>query len=252
MNSVERKHNPLRVLLIEDSEDDAALVLRELHRGGYDVNCRRVETAHDMRAMLSKETWDIVLSDYSLPEFDALRALDVLHASGIDLPFIIVSGTIGEETAVAALHAGAQDFLVKGKLARLVPAVARGLSARAIREARRQSEIALRASETRYRRMVETMNEGMWLVDADAKTTFVNRRMTTMLGYEVEEMLGRSISSSCTKSRAPPSPRALRARAKGSSRPRSTSRASCSAICGRWLAPPPSSTPKGATKGPSR
>ena len=107
---------PLRVLFVEDSENDTALVLRELKRIGYEVETGRVETADAMRAALKDREWDVIICDYSLPSFDAPRALEVLQASGKDLPFIILSGTIGEETAVAVMKAGAHDFLLKGNL----------------------------------------------------------------------------------------------------------------------------------------
>ena len=94
---------PLRVLLIEDSEDDAALVMRTLRRGGYDLTYERVETADTMRVALHRHPWDLVISDYSMPRFTGPAALQVLQEEGIDLPFIIVSGTIGEETAVSAM-----------------------------------------------------------------------------------------------------------------------------------------------------
>jgi DNA-binding NtrC family response regulator len=118
---------PLRVLLVEDSETDAELLLHELAHGGYAVAATRVDTADAMQAALQSHTWDIVVSDYSMPAFSAPAALALLRTTGSDLPFIIVSGTIGEETAVAALKAGACDFLVKGRLARLVPALEREL-----------------------------------------------------------------------------------------------------------------------------
>src|SRR5687767_8764482 len=114
---------PLRVLIIEDSENDSQLLLHELRRIGYQVEFERVETADAMQAVLPDNTWDLVLSDYTMPKFSALQALEVLKASHLDLPFIIISGTIGEETAVAALKAGANDFLVKGKFDRLGPAI---------------------------------------------------------------------------------------------------------------------------------
>src|SRR5438105_1646121 len=116
----------LRVLLVEDSESDAELLLAELNRSGYQVTCERVQTADEMRAALQHESFHVVLSDYSLPSFSAPAALAVLKEHQPDLPFIIVSGTVGDETAVEALKAGASDFLVKGKLARLAPALAGG------------------------------------------------------------------------------------------------------------------------------
>ncbi len=131
---------PLRLLLVEDQEDDAALVLLELARCGYQVMHSRVDTRAQMAAALTSDTWDLVLSDYSMPSFSALEALAVLRGSGLDLPFIIVSGTIGEETAVESLRAGAHDFLVKDRLARLGTAVERELRAARDRAAQREEE----------------------------------------------------------------------------------------------------------------
>jgi signal transduction histidine kinase len=118
---------PLRVLLVEDSEDDATLVVRELKRGGYEPVVERVETADAMRDAMEREPWDLVIADYSLPSFSAPAALALLKQRGLHVPFIIVSGAIGEDTAVAAMKAGAHDYLMKGNLARLVPAIQREL-----------------------------------------------------------------------------------------------------------------------------
>jgi two-component system cell cycle sensor histidine kinase/response regulator CckA len=181
---------PLRVLLVEDSEFDAELLLRELRRGGYDVAHWRVETEEAMRSALAQERWDVVISDFALPQFSGIAALTVMTESGLDLPFIVVSGTVGEETAVAALHAGAHDFVVKGQLARLIPAIERERRERDVRVARRRAERALVESEQRYRRIIETTNEGIWLVDATSLITFVNGRLAAMLGYETSEMVG--------------------------------------------------------------
>ena len=112
----------LAVLLVEDSESDAQLIVRLLKKAGYDVVSEQVETAEQMRAALGKRAWDIVISDYSLPQFDGRAALTLLRETGQDIPFIVVSGTIGEETAVAMMKAGAHDYLLKGHLARLIPA----------------------------------------------------------------------------------------------------------------------------------
>lgn len=117
----------LHLLIVEDSEDDAQLILREIKRGGYDVVWQRVETRPAMQQALASQSWDIISCDNGLPQFSALEALSVLKESSLDIPLIIISGTIGEETAVAALKAGAHDFLVKGKLARLIPAIQREL-----------------------------------------------------------------------------------------------------------------------------
>jgi DNA-binding NtrC family response regulator len=128
----------LRLLVIEDLEEDARLLLRFFHRAGYEVTSQRVETEAAMQTALAGSAWDLVISDYSLPGFDAIAALKVLQRSGQDLPFIIISGVVGEETAVAAMKAGAHDFLLKHRLERLIPAVERELGdAEARREHRR-------------------------------------------------------------------------------------------------------------------
>jgi signal transduction histidine kinase len=138
---------PLRVLIVEDSELDADLLVAELTRHGYDVTYARVQTEADMRKALEESSWDIVLSDYGMPAFSGTLALETLRSTGRDLPFIIVSGTIGEETAVAALKAGAQDFLTKGQLARLIPAIERALRDVAQRRERSRLEEQLRQSQ---------------------------------------------------------------------------------------------------------
>lgn len=139
--------NRLRVLIVDDSADDAELLVRELRRGGYAPDSERVDTASAMQVALARQSWDLVVSDHSMPQFDSLAALDVLKASGTEVPFIIVSGTIGEERAVEAMKAGASDYFVKGKSARLVPAVARELADAQERRARHAAEHALRERE---------------------------------------------------------------------------------------------------------
>src|SRR5467141_4491319 len=118
---------PLRVLFIEDSEDDTALLVRELKRAGYETDHKRVDTPNSLKAVLAAGEWDLVISDFSMPLFSGTDALKLVRTMGSDAPFIFVSGTMGEETAVAALKEGAQDYLVKTNLKRLVPAVQREL-----------------------------------------------------------------------------------------------------------------------------
>jgi len=137
---------PLRVLLIEDSEDDAMLLLRKLRHGGYKPISERVDTSAAMLAALSRETWDLIICDYCMPQFSAPLALKLLQESGLDLPFIIVSATIGEDIAVAAMKAGAHDYILKGNLARLIPAIERELRETEVRLARKQAEEELKAS----------------------------------------------------------------------------------------------------------
>ena len=127
---------PLRILSVEDSEDDAVFVTRELKRGGYEPVLERVETEKDFKAALAKGGWDAVIADYNLPQFSALEALRLLKESRIDLPFLIVSGAIGEEVAVAAMKSGAHDYILKKSLARLTPAVERELRDARVRRER--------------------------------------------------------------------------------------------------------------------
>lgn len=151
----------LRVLLVEDLEDDALLLLREIQNAGYSVDCERVETAEAMKKALSEEEWDVIISDYNLPHFDAPQALAVMKEQGCDLPFIIVSGTTSEENAVAALKAGAHDFVIKGRLARLVPAIQREIQDAITRHEhhQRSRELEAIASISMILRKARTLDE---------------------------------------------------------------------------------------------
>jgi hypothetical protein len=127
---------PLRILFIEDNPDDVELVLRDLQRCGLDTTHQRVESAGDMRNALASDSWDLILSDYNMPQFSAAGALGVLKESGQDVPLIVISGSIGEDRAVALLKDGACDFVTKGMLARLVSAIQRELREASTRRAR--------------------------------------------------------------------------------------------------------------------
>lgn len=130
----------LHTLIVEDSEDDAILLLKELQRGGYETYHVRVETPEAMSAALTDHAWDIVFSDFTMPRFSAFDALDVLHTTGLDIPFIIVSGTIGEDRAVTAMKAGAHDYILKGNLKRLLPATERELREAMLRQEHRLAD----------------------------------------------------------------------------------------------------------------
>ena len=131
---------PLRILIVEDSEADAELLLRELRRGGYAPEFERVETPEGLDDALARQPWDLIVSDYAMPRFNGLQALKLAQEKGFDIPFIIVSGSIGEDVAVAAMKAGAHDYLMKGNTARLLPAIARELREARMRQERRQAE----------------------------------------------------------------------------------------------------------------
>jgi DNA-binding NtrC family response regulator len=158
---------PLRVLLVEDSEDDALLLLHELRQRGYSPTFVRVETAPTMLTALRSGTWDVVISDWAMPNFSAPAALDVLRKEGVNIPFIIVSGSIGEETAVDAMRAGAHDFVLKSKLARLTPALARELREVEIRNqadtALLQSEVRRSTRARRWRRFLAMLRPISWV-----------------------------------------------------------------------------------------
>jgi CheY-like chemotaxis protein/anti-sigma regulatory factor (Ser/Thr protein kinase) len=142
----------LHVLLVEDKEEDAELLLEWLDHGGCPAHAERVETAGEMATALNRQEWDLVIADYSLPRFSGTEALRLLKEQGLDLPFFIVSGTIDEETAVAAMRAGAHDYILKGNMARLLPAIERELREAQERKARRQAELALQqAAEEKER-----------------------------------------------------------------------------------------------------
>ncbi len=184
---------PLRVLMIEDSDFDAELLLAILARGGYAVTHTRVETAEALRAALV-ENWQIVIADYNLPQFDALAALEIVHESGKDLPFVIVSGGIGESTAVAAMKAGAHDYLMKNNLARLLPVVERELREAENRRSKRNTEDALRESEMRYRLLWETATDAVLLLNSEAEVEFANPAVRSIFGFAPEELIGQDVA----------------------------------------------------------
>lgn len=152
----------LRVLVVEDSEIDYEFLLIMLRKHGFQVHARRVETASGMLAALADEHWDIVVSDHNLPDFSSMGALETLRSTALDLPFIIVSGEIGEDVAVAAMRAGVDDYLLKDRLARLGPAIEAAIERGAARRARRYAEDELRISEARLAALtshLETLKE---------------------------------------------------------------------------------------------
>jgi two-component system cell cycle sensor histidine kinase/response regulator CckA len=178
----------LNVLLVEDSPTDAKLVIQELRRTWQPLVFERVDTPAAMAAALERGPWDLVISDWSMPRFSAPAALDVLRQKGIDLPFIIVSGTIGEESAVVAMRTGAHDYVLKDKLGRLTPAVERELRECKERAARRRAESALRESEARFRRLDEAGILGITIADVHGNILDANDTYLKMFGYSREDL----------------------------------------------------------------
>jgi two-component system sensor histidine kinase UhpB len=155
----------LRVLVIEDSENDAELMLRELRRGGFETAFQRVDSAEAVSAALAGQEWDLVLSDYVMPGFSGLEALALFKQQKLDVPFIVVSGHIGEDLAIEAMKSGAHDYVMKDKLVRLMPAVTRELRESAMRQARKKSDQALRESEERFRQLTENIDVVFFMFD---------------------------------------------------------------------------------------
>jgi PAS domain S-box-containing protein len=185
---------PLKVLLVEDSEDDALLLLRELRRGGYEPLCERVDTAAGMEAALDERAWDLVIADHSMPAFSSLAALELLRRRGfVEVPFIIVSGRIGEDVAVAAMKAGAHDYIMKGNLARLNTAIERELREAEVRRDRRRAEEELKVSETRFRMMIEQSPLSTQIFSPDGRTVRVNRAWERLWGVTLDQIPGYNV-----------------------------------------------------------
>jgi signal transduction histidine kinase/DNA-binding NarL/FixJ family response regulator len=165
----------LRILIVEDSPDDAELEVLTLRRGGFDVAYDRVERPETMKAALAQGGWDLIVADYTMPHFNGLEALKMVRAKDADLPFILISGTVGEEFAVQAVKAGADDYILKPNLMRLCPVVERELSEAEVRRARRRIE-------SRYRNLFNTVPVGVVFATPDGRILEVNPTLLTMLG----------------------------------------------------------------------
>ncbi|HEX7862422.1 MAG TPA: response regulator [Verrucomicrobiae bacterium] len=184
---------PLNILVVEDSKDDAELLLRAVKQAGYEASYSLVQNAKAMSSELGRKSWDLVISDYVIPGFGGLAALKVLQESGLEIPFIIVSGKIGEDVAVEALHSGANDYLLKDRLTRLGPAIDRALKEASQKRKRSQAEQALRESEERYRRLVESCPDAMFIT-SDNTIVFANPAAVSLLNAASPiDLVGKSI-----------------------------------------------------------
>ncbi|OAI09903.1 hypothetical protein A1359_18170 [Methylomonas lenta] len=184
---------PLRLLLLEDSEIDAQLNQHALKKAQIEFTAKRVESREAFLQALDQFQPDLILADYHLPHFDGMAALKLLRQTNPDTPFIFVSGAMGEDMAVDSLHQGADDYLIKDRLHRLPSAVTRALTAAGDRQRLRQAEQALRASEEQFRSLVEASLDWIWEVDTQWRFLYSSPRSLKLLGYESEDILGRSL-----------------------------------------------------------
>ena len=183
-------YTALRLLFVEDSEDDALLLLKEIRRGDYDVFSKRVETPEAFVRALDEGGWDAIICDYVLPGFGALEALELTKEKGLDIPFIMVSGLVSEEKAVEAMRLGAHDYVDKGNLIRLRPAMERELREARVRFERKGVEGKLRESEERFRATFEQAAVGIGHTAPDGRWLRVNTKLCEIVGYSREELLG--------------------------------------------------------------
>ncbi len=183
---------PLRVLIVEDSPDDAELIVREIKRGGFDLVFERVETSQAMKKALNRKSWDIIIADYVLPRFSGLRALAMVKEREIDIPFILVSGEIGEETAIEVMKAGASDYIMKNKLTRIVPAILRELSEAAARRERRVAREELGRQKDRASSYLGIAGVIIIAINAEGIVTLINKKGCEILGYKESEIVGKN------------------------------------------------------------
>jgi PAS domain S-box-containing protein len=184
----------LNLLIVEDSVDDTVLLVRELKRAGYNINYERVETPDAFLNALDSKEWNLVISDHSMPQFNSLSALELLQKREIDIPFLIVSGAIGEESAVAAMKAGAHDYFIKGRTARLIPAIERELREAEERRLRKAAEEDLRQSEERFMKAFEANPLAIAIIRLSNHCVVdVNNSFLSLFGFTLDEVVDRNI-----------------------------------------------------------
>lgn len=183
-------NKPLRVLIVEDSKFDARVLIGELENGGYRLDHELVDNPEDMRAALRKKPWDIVISDFVMPNFSGMDAIRILQESGLDIPIIIVSGKIGEDTAVESMKAGAHDYIIKGNLARLIPAIERELFEAEERRKRKRVEAELKSTKEKLESFINNTSDAIIIIDMEKKIMQVNKGFEKIYGWTAAEAIG--------------------------------------------------------------
>src|ERR1017187_6158061 len=181
---------PLQILIVEDSPEDVELMVAELRHADFAPQWKRVETEADFLAELDNIP-DLILSDYSMPQFSGLRAAELVKESGLNIPFILVSGTVEEEVAVTAMKQGATDYLLKDRIARLGKAVERALEEKQIREERQRAETALAQLHRQHELILNSVEEGIHGIDCQGDITFENVVAAKMFGQPINDLVGK-------------------------------------------------------------
>jgi two-component system cell cycle sensor histidine kinase/response regulator CckA len=181
----------LRVLIIDDSEDDTRLITNELQRGGFDLLFERVNSPETIKVALEQKTWDVVISNFVVSQCTALEVFALLQEKNLDLPFIIVSDTMSEDIALQAMKTGVHSFFKKKNIRLLVPAVERGLREAAIKRARQQAEEALISSNQELNDIIEFLPDATFVLDNDKKVIAWNRAIEEMTGVLKENIIGK-------------------------------------------------------------
>jgi diguanylate cyclase (GGDEF)-like protein/PAS domain S-box-containing protein len=185
--------NLLRVLIVEDSPDDALLIALELEVGGYQLQYRRVDSAGALKDALDCQPWDAITCDYVMPGFGGLQALEILKQTGLDIPFVIISGRVGEEAAAEAIRLGAHDFLLKGNLSCLVPVFRRELAEASLRQEHRHAEKALRDKLEFIQVLIDTLPTPIFYNDPQGLYLGCNKAFEAQIGLNRGEILQKSI-----------------------------------------------------------
>jgi len=184
----------IHILIIEDNESDAALIIRLLRKAETHITCEVIDTAPQLERALGQHSCDFVICDYSLPQFDAIHALKRIKNHNFDIPFIVVSGTVGEETAVELMRAGAQDYIMKDNLARLVPVFHRELAEAKLRKRNKRTE----ERNNLQAKLLDLIGQSVIMVDGKDIITFWNKASETLYGWSEAEVMGRKLDEIMT------------------------------------------------------